>query len=104
MNKHKHLLIGDIEKEKITPWWVTGFIDAEGCFLISFYKHNDYKLGIKVVPRLLISQHVENRLLLEKLKKYFDGGRIYKKGEKNLGFELEGYSIISSKVKSYPPF
>jgi hypothetical protein len=29
----------------IDPWFLTGFVDAEGCFLIRVRKNNNLKLG-----------------------------------------------------------
>lgn len=98
MNKHKQYLT---KIENLDPWWVTGFIDAEGCFLISFYNKKNYKLGIKVVPRLLITQHNENKAVLQSLKQFFNCGRIYNKGNNCLGFEIEGFKNISSLVLSH---
>jgi len=92
MNKHKHHLTN---MPALHPWWVTGFINAEGCFLISFYKKKNYRLGIKVVPRLLITQHGENALVFEALKEFFGCGRIYKG---DTGFEIEGFKSITEVV------
>lgn len=76
---------------------MTGFIDAEGCFLISFYNKKNYRLGVKVVPRLLITQHGENVLVFKALQRFFGCGRIYKK-KNGTGFEIEGLKNISNIV------
>ena len=30
----------------INPWYVTGFTDGEGCFIVTIIKDNKYKLGL----------------------------------------------------------
>ena len=32
-------------QQKINPWFLTGFIDGEGCFLISISKKDSLKIG-----------------------------------------------------------
>jgi len=39
-------MIGNMNiKYKLNPNWVTGIIDAEGCFYVRFAKSKNYKTG-----------------------------------------------------------
>lgn len=31
---------------KLNSWWVTGYTDGEGCFLLNIHKNKNVKLGI----------------------------------------------------------
>jgi len=58
-------------ESNLNPWWLTGFIDAEGCFRISVIKDNRYKTGWSIQLFFKILLHLKDRALLEKIKKYF---------------------------------
>ena len=32
-------------KDKLNPYWVTGFVDAEGCFYVRLAKSKNHKTG-----------------------------------------------------------
>lgn len=53
---------------KLDPWFITGFVDAEGCFSIELYK--DSKAKFKYTPRLVftINLHVKDLPLLLSFK------------------------------------
>ena len=42
-------------KIKIMPWLITGFTDAEGSFSISIQKNLKLKIGIRVIPTVVIT-------------------------------------------------
>jgi len=33
------------ERYKLNPYWVTGFVDGEGCFYVRISKSNKHKVG-----------------------------------------------------------
>lgn len=39
---------GKINKKKLNPWFITGFTDAEGSFILGIYKNNKYKTAHQV--------------------------------------------------------
>jgi hypothetical protein len=61
----------------LDPYFVSGFIDAEGCFLIIIRKVS-YSTGWKVEISFQINLHNKDRALLEHIQDYFGGiGAIY---------------------------
>ena len=50
-----------VENLNLNPWWVTGFVDAEGCFHVSVTEGKDRKLGWAVVPRFYIGLHIRDK-------------------------------------------
>ncbi len=63
----------------LNPFFVTGFVDAEGCFLINVRKNNKYKLGLRVEPSFQITLHKKDKDLLEKIQNFFSVGSICEK-------------------------
>ena len=61
---------------EINPWYITGFVDGEGCFHISFSKRNKLKTKIEVRPGFSISQHRRSKSIIEQIKVYFGCGGI----------------------------
>nr|QPC56065.1 LAGLIDADG/HNH endonuclease [Ophiocordycipitaceae sp.]QUT09499.1 LAGLIDADG/HNH endonuclease [Ophiocordycipitaceae sp.]QUT09527.1 LAGLIDADG/HNH endonuclease [Ophiocordycipitaceae sp.]QUT13257.1 LAGLIDADG/HNH endonuclease [Ophiocordycipitaceae sp.]DAJ12167.1 TPA_asm: LAGLIDADG/HNH endonuclease [Ophiocordycipitaceae sp.] len=43
----------------VYPWWVTGFVDAEGCFAMSIFKSSTAKIGWTIEPITLHVRDVE---------------------------------------------
>lgn len=66
------------ESENLDPWWIVGFINAEGSFYIYIGKSASYSLGYKVQLRLRISQHIRDLRIIESLLKTLNCGRLYK--------------------------
>ncbi len=59
---------------KLNPWFVTGLIDAEGCFNLSISKSfKKSKLGWVVQARLIVELHLKDLALLSDLQSYFGG-------------------------------
>jgi intein-encoded DNA endonuclease-like protein len=73
------------------PYYVTGFVDGEGCFLINVPSRSDQKLGYNVNLMFKIKLHSKDKVLLEKIRDYFGVG--------NITIRKNGYVeyIVSSK-------
>lgn len=59
--------------KKLNPFFVTGFVDAEGSFMISVIRYSTYKGGWAVKPEFVVGLHKKDLALLEYLKFYFGG-------------------------------
>lgn len=55
------------------PYWVTGFVDAEGSFTISIRKAIGSKLGWSVTPNFQIELHKKDAEMLRNIQAYFGG-------------------------------
>jgi hypothetical protein len=61
------------------PWFISGFTDAEGCFLVIVRKSLKSKLGWQIGANFTINLHARDLDLLKLIQAYFDGvGRIGK--------------------------
>ena len=67
----------------ISPWFITGYTDAEACFDFNILKSRSVKIGLSVVPRFRITAHKRDIVLLFMIKEYFNCGTIGKINDKN---------------------
>ena len=79
--------------EQISPYFVTGFTDAEGCFRLKISKNNKYALGWVVQAEYVIHLHEKDLTLLKEIQIFFGGIGIIYKGQKN----SVSYSISARK-------
>ena len=78
---------------KLNPWFVTGFTDAEGCFIITILRNPcsdaSTKTGWKVQARFTISLHKKDMALMGLIKSYFGGrGNISKEYKNIIKYEI----------------
>jgi len=66
----------------LTPDYVAGFVDGEGCFSVSVHPHPTVRYGTRwlIAPSFHVYQHRDNVEILEKLRDFFGCGRITPKG------------------------
>jgi hypothetical protein len=58
--------------KKLNPKWVTGFTDAEGCFMVNFSKCTKNKIGWQLYPCFQIKLHSRDKDLLREIKSFFN--------------------------------
>ncbi|MBI4253050.1 LAGLIDADG family homing endonuclease [Candidatus Uhrbacteria bacterium] len=61
---------------ELNPWYVSGFVDGEGSFLVSFSIRKKFLLGVETRPSFTISQHQRSKVVLDDLKDFFGCGTI----------------------------
>ena len=88
-------------------WYISGFVDGEGCFSVSFNLRKKLKTGIEVRPSFSASQHKRNLDVLKDIKKYFGvGGIRFSKRDNNYKYEVRSISDLTSVInphfKKYP--
>lgn len=45
LSKQVNNAFGEQNSIKLNPWFITGFVDAEGCFAIGLFVSSNYKMG-----------------------------------------------------------
>ena len=107
-----------MKQNNIDSWFVTGFAEAEGCFLVSIIKDKEYRLGWSVSPRYHINLHQKDKALLEQIQSYFGVGSInYKHGSEVIKYyvqsikdlariidHFEKHPLITQKLADYELF
>ena len=82
---------------KLNPWWVTGFVDGDGSFILNIYQNSRLKTGWNVKLFLYISLHCKDKTLLEQIKNFFGVGSIIFNENKNVA-RLLVYSIQELEI------
>jgi LAGLIDADG DNA endonuclease family protein len=101
-------LVFRLGKNKLNPWFVTGFIDAEGTFCTTIYKNKAYKTGWVVRSFFEIGLNQRDSYLIYQLKDFFEGiGTISLDKKSNvLKYSIASIKDLSSIViphfKNYP--
>jgi len=57
--------------EKLHPYWITGFSDAESTFSIRIFKDKNRKFGWRISPIFSIELHNKDLLLLKRIQAFF---------------------------------
>jgi hypothetical protein len=63
---------------ELSPDWVVGFLDGEGCFHVSVNENPKTKLGYQVLPEFVVVQHQRDVQVLYALKSFFKCGVVRK--------------------------
>lgn len=87
--------------------YVSGFIDGEGCFSVSFNLRTKLKTGIEIRPSFSVAQNKRSRLVLEKLHDFFKCGAIrFSKIDQCYKYEIRSVTDLVKKViphfRKYP--
>lgn len=105
--------------EDLNPYWVSGFICAEGCFNLALSKNDKFKAGYRVKIQFILTQNKRDSELLYKIKDLFKSGCIKHSDRDNTvelritEFEalktilvpfLDKYPLIGAKTLEYVDF
>lgn len=91
-----HLLQG-LSKE--FAWYVTGFVDGEGCFSISFNTRNKLKTGVEVRPSFAVGQNRRSLPAMQKMQAYFGCGAIrFSRHDQTYKYEVRSIGDIRKRV------
>jgi len=81
--------------------YITGLVDGEGCFSVSFSKRKKMKMGLEVRPSFALSQHKRNKEIVFFLKDFFKcGGVRFSRSDQNYKYEVRS---IKDLVKTIIP-
>ena len=79
--------------------YVTGFVDGEGCFLISFSLRDKLKSGIEIRPSFSVSQHKRSQEIIFFLHRFFKcGGVRFSKRDQTYKFEVRSIDDLIKKI------
>ena len=84
-------------KAKYLHWYVTGFVDGEGCFSVSIKRQKGTRFGYVIDPVFHVVQR--DCEVLNALKQVFQAGRVEKKhGQEEYQYVVDNRRQLSEKV------
>ena len=84
--------MNDLGNRALSPLFITGFTDAEGCFYIGITKSTKVKTKWEVQPSFKIELHIKDLELLKTIKKFFNEA-----GSINISENFAHYKVRSRK-------
>ena len=79
--------------------YISGYIDGEGCFSVSFSKREKLKIGWEVKPSFAVGQNFDRREVLDLMKEYFSCGFLRRDyADKTLKYEIRSLDELLTKV------
>lgn len=84
---------------EINPWYVTGIVDGEGSFLVSFSRRDKLSVGVEVRPSFTVSQNRRNLSVLEEIRDYFAcGGIRFDSHDQTYKYEVRSLDDLTKKI------
>ena len=81
------------------PEYITGYVDGEGCFTVTFNQKAKALLGWELRPSFSVSQNEDRRQVLDIIKEYFGCGYIRRDyHDKTVKFEVRDHNNLVQKV------
>lgn len=95
----------DANSNYLSAYYITGFVDAEGCFTTSIYKEVRMLLKWQVKPIFKITVHNRDLKILEALQRTWGVGKIYKHSVNASVYRvssLKNLRVIIAHFDKYP--
>jgi len=90
---------GVVMTGKLHPWYITGIVEGEGSFCVSFSRRKRLKVGIETRPSFSITLGKRDLQLLKRIHQYFScGGIRYSRSDRTYKFEVRSVKEIVRKV------
>ena len=89
----------------LSPNYVTGFTDGEGCFFVGISKDVKFKTGYRVKATFQIGLHEKDIALLEQIKLFFGVGKVTRLGTESVQYRVSGLddlNTITNHFDNYP--
>ena len=84
--------------KRLTPDWIAGFVDGEGCFHVEISKHPDMKFGYQILPEFTVVQHKRDLQLLHLLRTAFGCGVVRKNRDDRFCLRVRSLKNLSEVI------
>lgn len=83
----------------LDPWYVSGLVEGEGCFHVSFSLREKLRIGIETRPSFSISLNCRDLMLLQGVHQYFGCGAIRRsESDRTYKYEVRSISDLAREV------
>lgn len=86
---------------ELSPDWVVGFVDGEGCFYVGVYRHPEMTQGFQILPEFRIVQHKRDIQILYALKRFFRVGVVRRNREDRYELRIRKISSLFKVVEFF---
>jgi len=77
MTHSDNAISAENQQERLDPWWIVGFVDGEGSFLVSTFHNSTCKSGWQTLFEFVVTQGERSKSAMGAIKKYFNCGEVY---------------------------
>lgn len=98
-----------LKQHILSPEYLSGYVDGEGCFTVSFSRRPKLRIGWETKPSFSVSQNEDRAQVLFAMQSYFDAGFLRRDySDKTLKYEVRKLDDLIEKViphfESFPLF
>jgi|SRR3989338_8523644 len=91
-----------LKKKRNIQEYISGYVDGEGCFSISFSKRETFLVGFETKPSFSVSQNEDRAQILFLMQKFFCCGFIRRDySDKTLKYEVRSLNDLIYKIISH---
>ncbi len=84
---------------RLHPWYVTGLVEGEGTFSVSFNRRPRLSVGIETRPSFSLSLSERDLDLLKALRAFFGCGAIrYSRSDRTYKYEVRSIADLARKI------
>ncbi len=84
---------------RLHPWYVTGLVEGEGTFMVSFNRRPKLRVGIETRPSFSVSLSERDLDLLRMLRRFFGcGGIRYSRSDRTYKYEVRSITDLVRKI------
>ncbi len=91
---------------KLQPWYVTGLVEGEGTFSVSFNRRRKLRVGIETRPSFSITLHQRDVTVLKAVQEFFRCGAICYSRADHTYYEVRSVDDLVQRIiphfKKYP--
>ncbi|MEK9201497.1 MAG: LAGLIDADG family homing endonuclease [Patescibacteria group bacterium] len=100
LDKTSYYTPASVSKEvRDIPEYITGYVDGEGCFTVTFNMKAKTLLGWELRPSFSVSQNEDRRQVLDIIRAYFGCGYIRRDyADKTVKFEVRDHKDLVKRV------
>jgi hypothetical protein len=87
------------QHDALPPQYLSGYVDGEGCFTVSFSRRPSLKIGWETRPSFSVSQNEDSAQVLYAMKEYFQAGHLRRDySDKTLKYEVRNLQDLLTKI------
>lgn len=91
----------NLNNSQLSPDWIVGFVDGEGCFHIGINQNKEVKFGYQILPELTVVQHQRDLKLLHQIRTFMACGVVRKNHDDRFCWRVRK---LENLVKIIVPF